>query len=155
MNDKMLKTPVVLSLALTALWAATGLEAGSVPEPFRGHNPDSRFIINYADFDTILRTMVVDVGRSTRNVVDPAMAPKGTRMTTRVSRTTSREGNRFYFEELKDHEDYQAALHKVRLSLEAIPGRMALEHFTRTEQLAYWLNLHNITLIDELVQIYP
>lgn len=155
MSKRILRKFVVISLAVSALWAATGFGADPVPEPFRGHNPDSRFTINYSDVDAILSAMVVELGQSTREVADTDIAPTGTRMTTRVSRSTSREGNRFYFEEFKENEEYRTALHNVRLSLEAIPGRMPLEHFTRTEQLAYWLNLHNITLIDELVRIYP
>lgn len=147
--------PVAISLAIAWLWTAAGQAAGPVPEPFQGHNPDSRFTINYGDVDTILRAMVVDLGRSSRSVADSDSAPTGTRMTTRVSRSTALEGNRFYFEEFQDNAEYRAALHNVRLSLEAIPSQMPLEHFSRTEQLAYWLNLHNIALIDALVQIYP
>lgn len=143
---------IVALLPLSLVAATTG---GAVPEPFRGHNPDSVFSINYGDVDTILRTMVVDVGRSTREVAEPTRAKTGTRMKAKVSRKTSSEGNRFYFEEFKDNEQFKEALHNVRLSLEAIPSRMPLEHFNRREQLAYWLNLYNITVLDELVQIYP
>lgn len=154
----MFKNLMTTPLLLAGLWIAgsfTAAGAAEVPEPFRGHNPDSKFSITYDDVDAILRTMVVDVGRSTREVAAPSRAKTGTRMKTKVSRKTSTEGNRFFFEEFKDNEDYQAVLHSVRLALEGIPGRMPLEHFNRTEQLAYWLNLYNITLLDELVQIYP
>lgn len=151
----MLKKFIVVSTILAGSWASIGVAATEVPEPFRGHNPDSQFSIQYGDVDTILKYMVVDVGRSTRQVAEPTRAQTGTRMRAKVSRTTSSEGNRFYFEEFKDNEQYREALHNVRLSLEAMPGRMPLEHFNRTEQLAYWLNLYNITLLDELVQIYP
>ena len=146
-----------ISTLILGLFIAGPLSAqgSAVPEPFQGHNPDSRFSINYSDVDAILRYMVLDVGRSTREVSEPARAKTGTRMKAKVSRKTSTEGNRFYFEEFKDNEEYQAALHNVRLALEGIPGRMPLENFNRTEQLAYWLNLYNIALIDELVKLYP
>lgn len=150
----MFKIARSVSLLVIGLWVVSGL-AAEVPEPFRGHNPDSQFSIQYGDVDAILRPMVVDVGRSTRAVAEPTRAQTGTRMRAKVARKSSSEGNRFYFEEFKDNEDYKKALHQVRLSLEAIPGRMALEHFNRTEQLAYWLNLYNVTLLDELVKIYP
>lgn len=154
----MLNKTKVLSLILVAL-AATGgsalAAAAAVPEPFRGYDPDSKFSITYNDVDAILRYMVVDVGRSSRQVADIRQPKTGTRMKQKVKRSTSTEGNRFYFEEFEDNDEYKAALHNVRLALEAIPGRMPLEHFSRTEQLAYWLNLYNITLLDELVQIYP
>lgn len=150
----MLKKFFEVSAIVTGLWAINGL-AADVPEPFRGHNPDSKFSVQYGDVDAILKYMVVDVGRSTREVAEPTRAQTGTRMRASVSRKTSTEGNRFFFEEFKDNEDYRKALHNVRLSLEAIPGQMALEHFNRTEQLAYWLNLYNIAMLDQLVQIYP
>lgn len=139
-------------LPLSLMAAAAG---GTVPKPFQGFDPDSNFRIQYGDVDTILRTMVVDVGRSTREVAEPTRAKTGTRMKAKVSRKTSSEGNRFYFEEFKGNEQFKEALHQVRLNLESIPGRMPLEHFSRREQLAYWLNLYNITLLDELVQMYP
>jgi hypothetical protein len=138
----------------TGLLAGTAMAAG-VPEPFQGHNEDSAFTINYGDVDAILKTMVVSMGRSSRDVADAGHAQTGTRMKTKVNRSTTTEANRFYFEEFKDNEEYRKALHNVRLALEDIPGRMPLEHFSRTEQLAYWLNLYNITVLDELVAIYP
>ena len=146
------KISVLIALLMTAPVAAGAAE---VPEPFRGHDPDSKFSITYGDVDTILRAMVVDVGRSNRKVAEPPRAKTGTRMKAKVKRSTATEGNRFYFEEFADNEEYREMLHNVRLSLEAIPGRLPLEYFNRTEQLAYWLNLYNITLIDELVKIYP
>lgn len=126
-----------------------------VPEPFRGHDPDSTFKIEYGDVDAILRTMVVDIGRSSRAKAPEVRAKTGTRMKNKVQRMTATEGNRFYFEEFKDNEDFRAMLRQVRVSLEAIPSQVPLEKFNRTEQLAYWLNLHNIALIDALVELYP
>ncbi len=154
----MIRNTLNNSLFLLCFWVAGGfaaVSAAEVPAPFQAHDPDSKFSIKYGDVDAILRTMVVDVGRSTREVAAPTRAKTGTRMKTTVKRSTSTEGNRFYFEEFKDNDEYKQALSNVRLSLESIPGRMPLEFFNRAEQLAYWLNLYNITMIDELVQIYP
>lgn len=143
-------------LAVAAIWAAGVCPAGPMPEPFRGHDPNSRFTINYGDVDAILNAMVVmDRSRSVQEVAVPSMAPTGTRMNSRISRSTSREGNRFRFEAFQGNEAYRVLLRDVRRSLEAIPSSIAMEHFSRTEQLAYWLNLHNITLIDELLRVYP
>lgn len=154
MIEKTLRHSLFL-LALLALATAADAGGSAVPEPFRGHEPGSKFSISYGDVDAILKYMVVNVGRSSRDVAPPPRAKTGTRMRAKVSRSTLTEGNRFYFEEFKANEDYVKALHNVRLSLEAIPGRMPLEHFNRTEQLAYWLNLYNITMLDLLVGIYP
>lgn len=132
-----------------------GLASAAVPEQLQRSDPNSTFHIKYGDVDAILKTMVVDVGRSTREKAAESRAKTGTRMKTKVKRQTANEGNRFYFEAFRNNDEYSQALHNVRLSLEAIPGQVPLEAFNRTEQLAYWLNLYNITLLDELVQIYP
>jgi hypothetical protein len=144
------------SIVISSFIASTALSAAA-PEPFQGHNPDSIFTINYGDVDAILSSMVVDVGRSTRKVARTSESKTGTRMKSNTSsgRATSTEGNRFYFEHFRDNDDFKLALSSVRASLENIPGQMALEHFSRNEQLAYWLNLYNITLLDEIVKIYP
>jgi hypothetical protein len=127
----------------------------AVPEQFLRFDPDSNFTIKYDDVDTILKTMVVDVGRSSRDKAQEVRAKTGTRMKTKVKVDTAREGNRFYFEAFDDNAKYQEAIHNVRLSLESIPSQVPLEAFNRKEQLAYWLNLYNITVLDQLVQIYP
>ncbi|MDX1556905.1 MAG: hypothetical protein R3212_12815, partial [Xanthomonadales bacterium] len=80
------------SIVLLCFWAAGGVSAVSaaeVPEPFRGHDPDSKFSITYNDVDAILRTMVVGVGRSTRELAEPTTAKTGTRMKTKVKRSTA------------------------------------------------------------------
>ncbi len=142
---------------LALLLAGAGNVNAQVPEPFQGHDPGSVFTIQYADLDAILSAMVIDVGRSTRKVAQATQAKTGTRMKSRTSsgRATSTEGNRFYFEEFEDNEDLQQILHSVRQSIESIPSQMALENFSRNEQLAYWLNLYNVTVLDQLVKMYP
>jgi hypothetical protein len=129
--------------------------SADIPDPFWDFNPESNFTINYADVDAILGAMVVDTGRSTREKLPPTSASTGTRLQTKVKRTTANEGNRFYFEEFVDDDDYKEMLKELRLTLEQIPEQLPLEHFHREEQLAYWLNLYNIALLDKLVEIYP
>lgn len=137
------------------LFSLPAMASATVPEPFRGHDPDSKFRIRYDDVDIVLKTMVVDVGRSSRKKASEQTAQTGTRMKTKVKRDTGTEGNRFYFEEFRKNEDYKEILHMLRLSLADIPEQVPLEAFNRNEQLAFWLNLYNITLLDELAQIYP
>jgi hypothetical protein len=84
MNTKPMKkqtfamTYLTLSLLLfTTLANAAGT---AVPEPFRGHDENSSFTLQYGDVDMILKTMVVDVGRSTREKAAETHAKTGTRM---------------------------------------------------------------------------
>ena len=146
---------VVLLGAMLSLGARAQEPLTSVPEPFQRFDPASPFAISYADLDVLLKMMVVDVGRSNRDKADPTQAKVGTRMKMSVNRSTISEGNRFYFEEFKGNEDNQKLLLAMRSSLEQIPSEVPLEYLSRNEQLAYWLNLYNVTLLGEIVKVYP
>jgi hypothetical protein len=141
-------------LSLPAVAAAEST-LSSVPEPFQGHNPGSIYTIGYADLDALLKVMVIDVGRSNREKAAPTQPKIGTKMKLNVKRSTINEGNRFYFEEFEENEEYRKLLETMRDSLEEIPSVVPLEYFSRDEQLAYWLNLYNFTLLNEVVAVYP
>jgi len=125
------------------------------PEVLQRHDPYSRLEIGYEDLDSLLRTVVLDTGPSTREIAKPTSTSTGTRMRVKVNRATMNEGNRFYFEIFGDNEDNQQIIRNIRHRLENIPTAMPLERFSRKEQLAYWINLYNITILDEIVKVYP
>src|SRR5512134_3267548 len=153
-----MKHLISLGLLLGPLWslgASAQEPLAAVPEPFQRFDPASPFVISYADLDVLLKAMVVDVGRSSRDKADPTQAKVGTRMKMSVNRSTISEGNRFYFEGFKGNEDNQQLLLSMRASLEQIPGEVPFEYLSRNEQLAYWLNLYNVTLLGEIVKVYP
>ncbi|MCH9694046.1 MAG: DUF547 domain-containing protein [Gammaproteobacteria bacterium] len=125
-----------------------------VPEQFQGYDDESEFVIDYGDLTALLKTVVVDVGRSTRRVAAPGADVTGTRMKTKV-KMTANEGNRFYFKTFKNEEASQEFLREIQASLEQLPSEAPLKHFSRDEQLAYWLNLYNVTVLNEVVAIYP
>ncbi len=162
---RLIRAAVGVLLAATAISCTTAppeplplpgeVASSAVPEPFWDFDPGSNLTINYEDVDSVLSAMVIDVGRSSREKLPPQQAHTGTRLRTKVKRETAGEGNRFYFETFEDNEEYKQYLRNVRLSLEGIPTQMPLEKFSREEQLAYWLNLYNITVLDQLVRIYP
>lgn len=127
----------------------------TVPEPFQGFDETSKYVIKYDDLTALLKTVVVDVGRSTREVAKSTQAKTGTMMKAKIKRTTANEANRFYFETFKDNEAGMQLLRTIRDSLEQLPSEVSLEYFSRDEQLAYWLNLYNITLLNEVVDIFP
>lgn len=146
---------LVFSGSLCSFSSLVGQQDSSIPEPFRGHDPASTYSIKYDDLDAMLKASVIDVGRSTRKKAEPVPATTGTRMKSSVKRATVNEGNRFRFEAFVEDDELRAMLGSMRKSLESIPGQAPLELFSRDEQLAYWLNLYNITLLDEIVAIYP
>jgi len=127
----------------------------TLPEPFQRFDAASKYTINYDDLTAVLKTAVVDVGRSSREKVAPRQAKTGTRMKASVKRSTLNEGNRFYFEAFKDNETARQLLSGIQKSLEQMPGEVSLEYFSRDQQLAYWLNLYNVTVLNQIIQVYP
>lgn len=124
-----------------------------IPAPFRGDDENTKLEVSYDDLDAFLQAQVLDVGRSTR-----AKAPRpqntGSRIKVRVNRLTALEGNRFNFESLRD-EEVANILTVLQDSLEALPSEIPLHYLNRNEQLAYWLNLYNFTLLDEMAKASP
>jgi hypothetical protein len=139
---------------LIAYEAAIAAEP-AVPEPFQRFDDNSRYTINYDDLSDLLGRVVVDVGISTREIVEPPPAKTGTRMKVKVKRYTESEGNRFFYEAFTDNEAGREYVRKIKLSLEQLPSETPLERFSRDEQLAYWLNLYNVTVLNEIIAVYP
>ena len=135
--------------------AVANATATTVPESFRGHDANSKLTIDYRDLDSLLDTVVLYTGRSNRKKASSTRGTTGTRMKVSVNRATINEGNRFYFEVFDDSPENQQTISKIRSRLESIPTAVPLEKFSRDEQLAYWINLYNITMIEEIIKVYP
>ena len=147
----------VTLLAFGILLASTVAFAvdSQVPEPFQGFDATSNHRITYADLDDVLKLVVVDAGRSSREKAEATQAKTGTRMKAKVQRSTINEGNRVYYEIFRDEESAGQVLQDLQKTLAGLPTEAPLRYFSRDEQLAYWLNLYNITLINEVANVYP
>ena len=147
----------VTLLAIGVLLASTVAFAvdSQVPEPFQGFDATSKHRITYDDLNNALKLIVVDAGRSNREIAESPQAKTGSRMKVKVSRTTINEGNRVYYEIFRDDESAGQVLQDIQKTLEGLPTEAPLIYFSRDEQLAYWLNLYNITLINEVSSVYP
>lgn len=137
----------------TAVVAAPALS--TVPGVFQGHDENSKFVIDYTDLDSMLDRLVLVTGRSTREKASATLARTGTRMKIKVNRATINEGNRFYYEIFKDNDQNLQTLVNIRQRLESIPASVSLDKFSRDEQLAYWINLYNVTILAEVAKEYP
>lgn len=148
---KEIRLTVLVVFAVCAVANAAGPE---VPEPFKGYDNDSKYAIGYDDLTALLRVVVVDVGRSDRRVAAPAQDITGTRMKPKIKKTAN-EGNRFYFETFDENEAGRDFLKNIQSSLEQLPDEAPLKYFSRDEQLAYWLNLYNVTVLNQVIDVYP
>ena len=120
---------------------------------FRPADTREDHTIDYGYLDEALRWMVVPMGPSLRQGaprVDPRL---GTR---RIQGHESRfrlEGNRVAFSFFTD--DIRSSLSEYRADLERVGSTLDITRIPRNEQLAFWLNLHNVAVIEALAYEYP
>lgn len=125
-------------------------DAGSLaPEPVAS----SRTRIDYSMLDEILLNMTMNTGPSTREIALRPNPRVGTRIVAGHKTAYRLEGNKVMFSYLK--EDYQDGIREYRKDLEAVGSSIDLTRMSRDEQLAYWLNLHNVALIEAIIDEYP
>ncbi len=117
-------------------------------------DPSNEYTISYADLDLLLSGSVIDVGPSDRQ---PASRNGARGTSSKIKHgnlsPTAFEGNRVTFYEFRqEHVDY---LLELRKDLESVPSYLPLKTFSANEQLAYWLNLHNVAVMYEVAKAYP
>lgn len=148
---------LVFTLIALALLPLTHASASDLPdtaiEAFRGDTPDSKVTVDYKDLSAILNQTVWETGQSDRITAGTTPPRTGSRITTGARGNTRLEGNRIDFHAfLGDNYDVMVAL---RRDLEKVPSVVPLNQFNRNEQLAYWLNLYNLTVITQIAGIFP
>ena len=152
---KYISTAAIILFGLMTLQETANAAESEVPEPFQGFDEQSKYSITYEDLSNLLLSVVVDVATSKREVAQPAKQITGTRMKVKVNKLTVNEGNRFFYEAFEDNEAGRQYLLEIQKNLEALPSEAPLEKFSRDEQLAYWLNLYNVTILNQIIAVYP
>jgi len=121
---------------------------------FSGYSPKSKLTINFEPVNILLESNVLDMGPSRRINAKLDKPPIGTKLRNVFPRATHNESNRFTYELIKSPKQ-KSLVNDVKTYLESLPDKKSLNLYSRQEQLAYWLNLYNITLINEIVKRYP
>ncbi|MCK0127500.1 DUF547 domain-containing protein [Erythrobacter sp. F6033] len=109
--------------------------------------------IDYAHWDEALGWFVIPMGPSLREGAPRVEPFTGSR---RIYGHDSRyrlEGNRVAFSFFDD--SVRASLTEYRMDLERIGTQLDIASLPRNEQLAYWINLHNVAMIEALAGAYP
>jgi hypothetical protein len=143
---------------LTAAPTRKDLDPGYVPDTALiaayAPRPDgSATAIDYALIDEALDTIVFNSGPSLRTAARRPDAALGKRIVTGHTSRLRLEGNKVFYS-LFDHET-KAAITDYRQSLEAIGASGRVQRLSKNEQLAYWFNLHNLVVMDEIAKDYP
>lgn len=120
---------------------------------FSEYSETSRTKVDYEAWTLILSNIVFDVGHSDRTLPGPRAQVTGTRIALESRSRYRNEGNRIAYHLLEDI--HKEAISDYRAELEALPQQISLSELNSNEQLAFWLNLHNAILIDEITQDYP
>ena len=130
---------------------ANALQTSGLPSEY---SAGSDYRIRYDDWNLLLSSVVLDTGLSDRaGAGRNSLINTGTKIRHGNYRATAYEGNRVLFNEFKQAE--RESLLAIRKDLEAVPSFIPLEKFTKNEQLAYWLNLHNVAVMLEVASEYP
>ena len=109
--------------------------------------------LSFDAWGNVLEQIVFRMGRSARDVPPPIYATLGTRFTYGHESLYRLEGNRVTFFFLD--ETAVASLVEYRKELESLPDRVDITTLHRNEQLAYWVNLHNVAVISRIAEAYP
>ncbi len=144
---------IMMYLSGLAATATATADDSSLPEPFQGHADIRTFDIYYDDLSYILRTTVFDSGLSDRTLARPKRPTINTRITRGNKSLNRLEGNRLVFLAFED--ENLEAIQAIRTGLEATPDQIPMREWTKNQQLAFWLNLYNVTLIEALAHHYP
>ena len=120
---------------------------------FIPHPTGVRTQMDYSLWDKALEFMVLRMGLSTR---EGSRRPDATLGTRRVYGHESRvrmEGNRIVYSFLTDEQI--APLSEYRRDLERLGSELDIKSLSRDEQLAYWMNLHNVAVVEQIASNYP
>lgn len=141
-----------LALAATPAQAADATGAADLSR-FAEFNDDSRSRIDYSAWTDILNDVVLNVPPMDRVPEREDRITTGTRMSTANHSRYRHEANRVIYHEMS--EEYRAAISEYRAELEALPGQINFGALSSNEQLAYWFNLHNAAVIEQIMLAYP
>ncbi|MEL7198487.1 MAG: DUF547 domain-containing protein [Pseudomonadota bacterium] len=109
--------------------------------------------IDYQHWDEALAFMVIPMGPSLREGAPRVRPETGTRFIYGHRSRYRLEGNRLAFSFLDAK--ILNALTQYRQDLERVGNELDIVHLPRNEQLSYWINLHNVAVIEALAHQYP
>lgn len=115
--------------------------------------PSKKTRLDYRAMDEALSFIVIDLGPSLRNRMSKAKPRLGTRLVHGHTSPYRMEGSRITFDYMTD--SFQQGFSDYRKELERIGTEIDITKLSRDEQLAYWLNLHNLTLLEQISIAYP
>ena len=109
--------------------------------------------IDYSIWDEAMKNIVVSMGPSLRESAPRPDASFGTRRQYGHVSRYRLEGTRVMFSFLDS--DVIASFTEYRKDLENTANIVDIQSLSRNEQLAYWINLHNVALVEQIANAWP
>ncbi|WP_417482778.1 DUF547 domain-containing protein [Maricaulis sp.] len=122
-------------------------------DQFRQFNPDSTQTIDFEAWSEILNDIILRVPRSRRVPAIGRPETTGSLIYRGNSTRYRYEANRVIYHLIDD--DYETAIREFRIAMESLPARLDFSNLNSDEQLAYWLNLYNVAVIEHIMGRYP
>jgi hypothetical protein len=149
---------IIAAGIITALMSTTASFASDATEPqgiqqFAAYSETSNSHVDYQVWSDLLRDIVLNVPRMDRIPERTRTINTGTRTSSANETRYRHEANRVVYHLLSD--EYKEAITFYRQDLEAIPDQIDLANLSSNEQLAYWMNLHNVAIIEQIMLDYP
>jgi hypothetical protein len=116
-------------------------------------DPKSQLKIDYTFLDNILNNLVFLTGLSTRELAPKPEPLVGSRFIWEHTSPLRQEGNKIPFSKLK--QEHISTLQEYKRDLENLSTTVKIASLSKNEQLAYWYNLHNVTVIMLIAENYP
>ncbi|WP_339743252.1 DUF547 domain-containing protein [uncultured Maricaulis sp.] len=150
---RILITGLVAILLTPAASFGADAHSPSALQQFSSFNDNSRRHIDYSVWSDLLHDFVLNVPIMDRKPERQRTQLTGSRALTSNESRYRFEANRVAYNTMSD--EYRQAITEYREDLEALPSQIDLASLSRTEQLAYWLNLHNVAIIEQIMLEYP
>ena len=163
-----MKNRIVTSAAFAALLAAgsapahaqetapaAAAQASMIDSDFARFvpRPSKDLQLDFSVWQDALRYMVLRMGPSTRQGANTVEPLTGTRFVYGHDSRIRMEGNRIPFSMLT--EEAIAPLTEYREDLQRIAAEIDIASLPKNQQLAFWINLHNVAVIEQIARNYP
>lgn len=156
-----LRVAMLLAMAASALASPVTAFAQSAPgaaanDPFAIFTPTRdpiRHRIDYEFYDFALKQVVISMGPSNRSRPYAETPRVGTRIRQGHNSMYRLEGSMVGFSFLDGAAI--AGFAEYRRDLERVGDSLVISSLPRNEQLAYWLNLHNVALLEVISREWP
>lgn len=109
--------------------------------------------IDYTIWDEALNYFVFRMGKSTREAAPSVQPGLNTRLVYGHDSRYRLEGSRVTFSFLSP--EVIQSLSDYRMDLQETADQVDISSLARNEQLAYWINLHNVAVIEQIALAYP